>query len=149
MEVFNIADIINTQENRKLLYKYLTKFYGSEKAKKLMKKYKDNLFGEKGLSYSMGKRSFEFFCLYYLQDVFTPKPDNEAAELAPFHYEIWEELEDMYFKNSFDRFLAVLPRGSAKSTVADYALSMWTSCYRLCIYTLVAGKTEQGCSSIY
>jgi hypothetical protein len=146
LEVTTIAkqiDIINTKENRQLLYTYLSKLYGSDKAKQLIRKHKDNLFGKNGLSYSLGKRSFEFFCLYYLQDVFIPKLDNEAAELAPFHYEIWNELENMYFNNSFDRFLAVLPRGSAKSTVADFALSTWTSCYRMSIYTLVAGKTEQ------
>ncbi|MEC1786076.1 hypothetical protein [Schinkia azotoformans] len=136
-------DQINTKENRQLIYKYLTKFYGSDKAKQLMVKHRENMFDYNGLAYSLGKRSIEFFCLFYLQDVFTPKPDNEAAELSDFHYELWENLENMYLKNEFDKFLAVLPRGSSKSTTCDFALSVWAHCYKYSIYTLVAGKTEQ------
>jgi predicted phage terminase large subunit-like protein len=141
--VNNITDIINTKENRQLLFKYLSKFYGSDKAKELMIKHKDNLFGFNGLAYSVGKRSIEFFCIFFLQDVFTPKPDNEAAELGDFHYELWKQLEDMYVKDEYDKFLAVLPRGSSKSTTCDYALSVWAHCYKYSIYTLVAGNTEQ------
>jgi predicted phage terminase large subunit-like protein len=136
-------DLINTKENRQLLYKYLSKFYGSDKAKELMKKYNDNLFGKNGLAYSLGKRSIEYFCQHFLQDTFVPKPDNKARKLAPIHYSIWNNLEDMFLKDSFDKLELIMPRGAAKTTVCDFALSVWAHCYKYSIYTLVAGKTEQ------
>ena len=76
------------KENRKLLYLYLKRFYGPVRAKDLLIKHKDNLFGFHGLAYSVGKRSIAFFCKYFLQDTFTPKPGNVARELAPMHYEL-------------------------------------------------------------
>ena len=36
-----------------------------------------------------------------------------------------------------------MPRGCAKTTVCDFAISVWLHCYKKSIYTLVAGKTEQ------
>lgn len=125
------------------MYKHLSKFYGSDKAKELMIKHKDNLFGNRGLSYSLGKRSIEYFCLYYLQDTFTPKPENVARELAPIHYGIWNNLENMFLSDNFDKLELILPRGAAKTTVCDFALSVWSHCYLFSIYTLVAGRTEQ------
>ncbi|MEI5909412.1 hypothetical protein WAK64_20500 [Bacillus spongiae] len=122
--------------------KYLIKLYGKEKARDIMIDNRENLFGQNSLAYALGKRSFHFFCEYFLQDVFVPKETNEAAELAPVHYEIWNVMEDMFLKDVFDKFLGVLPRGSAKSTVADFAMTVWVHCYSYSIYTLVAGKTE-------
>ncbi len=112
-------------------------------AQKLFHEYKDNLFGEKSLSWWLGSKSIEFFCLYYLQDTFIPKPDNIARKLAPVHYDIWNELESMFIKDNSDKLLLVLPRGAAKTTVCDFALTTWCHCYKVSIYTLVAGKTEQ------
>jgi hypothetical protein len=126
-----------------LLYTYLSKFYGSNKAKQLMIKHKENLFGFNGLAYALGKRSIEFFCLYFLQETFTPKEDNQARKLAPIHYDIWSNLQDMFITDSFDKLELIMPRGAAKTTVCDFALSVWSHCYKFSIYTLVAGKTEQ------
>lgn len=108
-----------------------------------MRKHKDNLFGFNGLAYSLGKRSIEFFSLYYLQDTFVPKPDNEARQLAPFHYEIWDTLQSMFIDDDFDKLELVMPRGASKSTTVNFALSVWAHVYKFSTYTLVAGKTEQ------
>lgn len=132
-----------TKEDIKLLKKYLTKLYGSEKAKELIVKNKDNLFGFHGLAYATGKRSIEFFCLYFLQDTFRAKPDNEARQLAPFHYEIWNNLSDMWIKDAFDKLELVMPRGSSKTTTCDFAITVWANAYKKSIYTLLCGKTEQ------
>lgn len=137
------SSVIYTPENRKILREYMRKYYGNEKAAELYKKHNGKWFESGNVAWVLGKRSLEFFCKFFLQDVFTPKPDNEAAELAPFHYEMWEYLESMYIDDSFNNFLAVLPRGSSKSTTADFALSVWAHVYRYSIYTLVAGNTEQ------
>lgn len=133
----------NTKEDRQLLYKYLKKLYNSDKAKELMQKHKDNLFGKNGLAFAVGKRSIEFFCLYFLQDTFRVKPENAVRPLADFHFEIWDNLERMWLKDEFDKLELVMPRGSSKTTTCDFALTVWAHCYKKSIYTLLCGKTEQ------
>lgn len=130
-------------ENRKLLYKYLKKQYGEEKAKELIKQNKEHLFDYHGLAWALGKRSIEFFCLYFLQDTFVPKPNNAARQLAPVHYELWQEAEKMFLKDEYDKLELILPRGSAKTTIFDFAISVWLHSYGISPYTLVCGKTEQ------
>jgi len=132
-----------SKENRALLYLYLKKFYGPDRAKDLMIQHKDKLFEFHGLAYSVGKRSIAFFCKYFLQDTFTPKPGNVARELAPMHYELWEEAENIFIKDNFDKFAAAEPRGSAKTTIMDFAVSTWLHAYEISPYTLVCGKVEQ------
>ncbi|MED1443039.1 hypothetical protein P4U24_14800 [Aeribacillus composti] len=148
----NISDIINTKENRQLLRKYLYKDFienrnltpdqAKQKVNQLMIKYKNNLFGKNGLAYALGKRSFEYFCLHFLQDFFIPKPTNDVRPLAPVHYEIWEELENIYLKNTHDKQLFILPRGCAKTSIIDMALSCFLHCYRKSIFTLVLANRE-------
>ncbi|UOQ47749.1 hypothetical protein MUN88_17095 [Gracilibacillus caseinilyticus] len=133
---------INTKENRQLLYKYLIKMYGKEKAKELMFKHKDNLFGNNSLAYSLGKRSIVFYCLYFLQDYFVPKDDNTVRDLAPVHYDIWRELEDIFIHHTHDKQQFILPRGCAKTSIIDMALSCWLHCYRESIYTVVLANRE-------
>jgi len=101
-----------------------------------------NLFGKNGLAWSLGARSLSYFSLHYLQDIFRIKPDNEARELADFHYETWQTLEDMIIKDECERLVLCLPRGSAKSTVVTFALVIWLACYKKSFYTIVQGKTE-------
>lgn len=137
-----ITDLINNKSNRQLLYKYLSKFYGTDKAKELIKKHNFNLFGKNGLAYSLGSRSFEYFCLHFLQDFFVPKDDNDVRPLATVHYEVWRELENMYIQNTHDKQQFILPRGSAKTSIIDMALSCWLHCYRKSIYTLVLANRE-------
>lgn len=122
--------------------KYLSNFYGLEKAKELMIKNKNNLWGDHGLAWSLGQRSIPFFCQYYLQDIFRVKSDNEARNLASFHYDLWKTLEDMIILDEFDRLVLCLPRGHAKSTVVTFALVIWLAVYQKSFYTIVQGKTE-------
>ena len=103
----------------------------------------DYLFGANSLSYHLGERNIEWFSVYFLQDTFIPKPTNQARKLAPIHYEIWRELQSMFVDDTIDKLELVLPRGHAKTTVCDFAISVWSHCYQKSKYTLVAGKTEQ------
>ena len=144
-------DIFHTKENIILLKQYLhydaikqgyTEAQARQFVESTIQKYKNNLFGVNSLAQSLGKRSFTFFCLYYLQDYFMPKPDNTLRALAPIHYEIWQELESMFIEHEHDKQLFVLPRGSAKTTVVNTALSVWLHCYRNSIYTLMLANTE-------
>lgn len=108
----------------------------------MVHKYRKNLFGKNSLAYSLGKRSITFFCLYYLQDFFIPKEDNDARPLAPVHFEVWEVLEDIFIYHKHDKQQFILPRGSAKTTIVDMALSTWLHCYRNSIYTVVLANRE-------
>ncbi|MED1819977.1 hypothetical protein [Bacillus subtilis] len=139
-------DLINTKENIKLLSKYLIKLYGADKAKKLFEHFskQQNLFGEYGLAYQVGRNSISFFCEYFLQDLFTPKKSNTARKLAPVHYEVWKSLEDIFIHQTHDKQEYILPRGSAKTTIVDVALSCWLHCYKVSRYTVVlANKGDE------
>ena len=140
-----------TEENRQLLYEEIYKQFtlsgaspkdAATSTEELMLKHIANLFGLQGLAVSIGALSISFFCRYFLQDTFIPKPSNTARKLAPIHYELWDELDGMFNQDEFDKLLLAWPRGTAKTTVADFALSVWLHCYKKSTYTLVAGKTE-------
>ncbi|WP_404443460.1 hypothetical protein LG307_14805 [Sutcliffiella horikoshii] len=135
-------DIINTKENRQLLFKYLTKLYDSNKAKELMKKHKSNLFGANGLAYACGRRSIEYFCLHFLQDFFVPKDNNLTRPLADVHYQVWRELENIFIHNTHDKQEFILPRGCAKTTIIDMALSCFLHCYGISPFTIVLANRE-------
>jgi hypothetical protein len=140
------------KQNRQLLYAAVYQKYISAGAslkesetatEQLIYKHINNLFGFRGLAYQMGEISFPFFCKYFLQDTFIPKENNAARELAPVHLEVWDELDRMFLKDEFDKEEFVLPRGCAKTTIVDFALSVWLHCYKKSTYTLVCGRTEQ------
>lgn len=131
------------QEDHDLLFRYVVELYGVEQAQKILEKYGGNLWGKDGLAYIIGRESLPFFCQYFLQGTFRPKADNAARELAPFHFEIWDTLDDMFVKDQFDKLELVMPRGSSKTTTCDFALTVWVSCYKISKYTLICGKTEQ------
>lgn len=140
-----------TKEDIKLLREYLIKYHiqqglnkqdAKNKAEKMMKNNHNRLFGKESLSYWLASKSLPFFCLYYLQDTFRVKADNEARELSPTHYELWDTLEDMAVKDEFDKLVLCIPRGHAKSTVVTYALVVWLAVYEKSFYTIVQGKTE-------
>lgn len=134
--------LIYTDDNRAILRKYLVKHFGKERALHLYKKNNGEWFDRGNLAYALGKRDLSFFCHYFLQDTFIPKPDNRQRNLAPVHYEVWDTLSDMFVKDQFDKLELVMPRGSAKTAVCDFALSVWAHCYEISKYTLVAGHTE-------
>lgn len=148
-------ELIDTQANRDLLRKYLYKDLvkgGIDKKSaiirvgELMIEHNDNLFGYGGLAYSLGKRSFEYFCLHFLQDFFVPKENNTSRPLAPVHYEIWKLLEDIFINHTHDKQEFILPRGCAKSTIIDMALSCYLHCYKMSIYTIVLANLEADAS---
>ncbi|MGF9714981.1 hypothetical protein [Paenibacillus naphthalenovorans] len=90
----------------------------------------------------VGSQSIEFFSMYFLQEIFIPKPTNDARELAPVHYDIWNELEQMFVHDEWDKEEFILPRGCSKSTTINVALSCWAHCYKKSIYTIVLANRE-------
>ena len=116
--------------------------YSKSTATTLIKEHKNNLYGPGGLASALGELNLEYFCLYYLQDIFLPKENNDARSLAPFHYELWATLEDMVLKDQFDKLVLCLPRGHAKTTVVTFALTLYLAVYKKSFYTVVQGKTD-------
>jgi len=125
------------KQNRKLLYTYLVKLYDPFRAKELMSQHKDHLFDFHGLAYSVGKRSLEFFCMYFLQDVFLVKEDNSAAPIADVHREIWQDIQDSIIGDGLDQIGRIEPRGTGKSAFGTYATTIWCHCYEFKKYTLI------------
>lgn len=142
MTARNINQLVN-QDDTALLFQTVTDLYGVEQAQRILGEYGNNLWGRDGLAFILGRQSLPFFCRYFLQDTFRPKPDNAARELAPVHFEVWQALEDMFVRDAYNKLELVMPRGSSKTTTCDFALTVWVHCYKMSVYTLICGKTEQ------
>lgn len=125
------------RENQKLLYKYLKIEYGQDKAQELIKKHKEHLFDYHGLAWSLGKRSQEFFSMYFLQDTFLPKEDNTAAPLAKIHHELWADIEKSIIGDGPNQIGWILPRGTGKSAFGTYDTVIWCHAYEFKKYTLI------------
>lgn len=130
------------EEDLKLLFFYLSQLYGEDKAKKLIHKNKNNLWGYHGLSWALGSLSIPFFCLYFLQDTFRAKESNENRNIAPVHLEIWDELQKMFVEDLYSKEEFILCRGCSKSTIINKALSSFLHCYKKSRYTIVIGNKE-------
>lgn len=151
MKYDNMEFDSNDYFNKYLLFKYLSLEYiangateeqAKELAEQLIIKYKDDLFSENGLAYAIGERNFKFYCLYFLQDTFIPKDDNVARNLAQVHLDIWQELEEMFVKDKWDKEEFILPRGCSKSTIINKALSCYLHCYKKSRYSIILGNKE-------
>ncbi|MDU1603517.1 MAG: hypothetical protein E6845_11165 [Clostridium sp.] len=121
-------------------YKYLIESnYSHEKAveitKILITKNENTLFSKHGYAYALGKKSLEFFCMYFLHNIYV---GEDKAELANIHKDIWQELQDAIQKNNYDKLEYLLPRGTGKSTFISLALAIWCSVYKFKTYTVIA-----------
>jgi hypothetical protein len=122
------------------------KKYPKEEAKKKaleLIRTSPNLYGKNGLAYELGRKSFEFFCLYYLQDIFVVKPTNKQRALAQVHYDIWTFINEMFVKDTFDKGNIAIPRGCAKTTTCDLALTLWLHCYCESVFSIIGAKKER------
>ena len=131
-----------SKKDRRLLYIHLKKIYSPKHAADILKEQSNNLFGINGLAYAIGKRDFEFFCMYFLQNTFVGKEDNTNRNLAPVHLEIWQQLQKMFIDDLWDKEEFILPRGCSKSTIINKALSCWLHAYNKSGYTIVIGNKE-------
>lgn len=122
-----------------LLNKYLTKYYSNDIAIKTLKAHSKDL---DKLAKSLGEKDISFFCLYFLQDIFVVKDTNEARQLSPTHYEMWELANDVFVKDIHDKVNIICPRGFAKTTIFDLAVSVWLICYRKSKFTLLGAKKD-------
>ena len=134
------------QRNKWLLYHFLKKSYTDigipeDKADELTEnkiiKNSKNLFGYHGLAWQLGQFSLEFFCMYFLQDIYLPKEDNAAAPLAPVHEELWKDIQESIIGNGPEQLGRVLPRGTGKSAFGTLGPTIWSACYKHKTYVLI------------
>lgn len=108
-----------------------------------MNKRKNDLFTYHGLAYELGSKNLEFFCYFFLYEIFT---GDDKADIAPVHREMWLEIEQVILQQIHDKQLYVLPRGIGKSTFVTLPTSVWCSFYKYKRFTLICsaiGDTAQ------
>lgn len=128
-----------------LIDKYLDIYFKDKESIK-------NNFTPKEVAKLLGEKDIAFFSLYYLRSTFTPSDYNSARTLCDEHYKIWNVLNDSFIRDLYDKINMIEPRGLAKTTFCDKALSIWLHCYQKSKFTLLCAKTsddaEQFLSSI-
>lgn len=134
-----------------LLNKYLTKHYDSGTADKLLKTNSRDL---DRLAKALSDKDIEFFCLYFMSDTFVPKGMNDdgsypvdhipnvARQLSKGHYELWDIANEIFVEDKRDKAAIIEPRGYAKTTIFDMAVSVYLHCYKKSIFTLLGAKTD-------
>ena len=131
-------EVDENKVNRQLLYKYLKMLFPLDnQAQDIMHRNINNLFGFHGLAWSVGKKSLEFFCLYFLQDTFLVKEDNAAAPIADVHREIWKDIQESVIGDGPEQRGWILPRGTGKSVFATFGSPVWCHCYKFKKYSLL------------
>ena len=115
----------------------MIKHYGEKTAIKLIKKNNINV-----LAKALGEIDIAFFCLYFLQDIFVVKDSNEARELSKDHYELWQVANECFIQDEYDKLNIICPRGFAKTTIFDLAISIWLVCYKKSKFTLIGAKKD-------
>ena len=132
--------------NKWLLYHFLKKSYtdigiDEKKAEELtdsrMLENSKNWFGFHGLAWQLGAIDLEFFCLYFLQDIYLPKEDNAAAPLADVHEELWHDIQESIIGNGPEQLGRVLSRGTGKSAFGTLGPSIWSMAYKHKTYVLI------------
>lgn len=132
--------------NKWLLYHYLKKSYtdigipeneAEELTDKRIIENSKNLFGFHGLAWQLGQISLEFFCMYFLQDIYLPKEDNAAAPIAHVHEELWHDIQDSIIGTGPEQLGRVLPRGTGKSAFGTLGPTCWSVAYKHKTYVLI------------
>lgn len=126
-----------------LLKKYLTKHYDEQTAIALLKNNSSDL---DKLAKALGEIDITFFCLYFMSDTFVVKDDNAARELSKAHYELWKVADDIFLEDKYDKAAIIEPRGFAKTTIFDMAVTTWLHCYKKSLFTLIGAKTDSDAS---
>ncbi|WP_273129998.1 hypothetical protein [Bacillus weihaiensis] len=146
---------LNTTENRKILYKYLViqtmkeqnvKLEFAQKfAEHVIKKRDKELFTYHGLAWELGSKNLEFFCMFFLREIFNNEEEG-TAEIAPIHKEIWSDIEEVILHNKHNKQGYILPRSTGKSAFGNLATIVWSHSYGYKKYSLVCssiGSTAQ------
>lgn len=138
---YNDTEYTDTELSIVLISNYMNKYFTDEEQKEII-----NNLSPTQVARLLGDKDISFFCLYYLRTMFIPSDDNSARELAPVHYEIWELLNECIELDKYDKLNIVSPRGTAKTTTCDLALSLWLICYEKSKFILLGAKKDTDAS---
>lgn len=136
---YDNKEFSQAEYNTYILYKYLSKHYSKDIATKLIKQNQDKL---DQICIALGEKDIAFFCLYFLQDIFVVKDNNEARNLSKEHYNLWDIANKTFIEDKMDKVNIICPRGFAKTTIFDLAISIWLICYRKSKFTLIGAKKD-------
>ncbi|KGI37942.1 terminase [Clostridium tetani] len=139
MIYYDNKDFTQAEYNTYILYKYLSKHYSKDIATKIIKQNQKKL---DQICIALGEKDIAFFCLYFLQDIFVVKDTNEARNLSKDHYHLWDIANKTFTDDIFDKVNIICPRGFAKTTIFDLAISIWLICYRKSKFTLIGAKKD-------
>lgn len=143
IDIFNKS--VNELNELELLIKYMTLDLKKEIKQLTLKQAlkeainiienSENLFDFHGLAWELGSKNLEFFCLYFLRDIYI---GENKSELSKTHFEIWKELENMILKKDYIQRNYICPRGFGKTTCISTPLAIWCHCYNYKKYTVIA-----------
>ena len=121
---------------------YCRVLYGDEEGQYIFDRYRDHLFDYHGLAWSLGKKSFRYFCSVFLFNLlFDYSGDN--VPLSKKHYQIWDELQDLMLNRNNTRNCYVFPRSFGKSTTITIPLALWAALYGIHPFVVVDSATEK------
>lgn len=136
---YDNKEFTQAEYNTYILFKYLSKHYSKDIATKIIKQNQDKL---SDIAIALGEKDIAFFCLYFLQDIFVVKDSNEARNLSKDHYHLWDIANKTFIDDIYDKVNIICPRGFAKTTIFDLAISIWLICYRKSKFTLIGAKKD-------
>ncbi|MCW6085569.1 MULTISPECIES: terminase [Clostridium] len=139
MVYYDNKEFTQAEYNTYILYKYLSKQYSQDIAIKIIKQNQNNL---SDVAIALGEKDIAFFCLYFLQDIFVVKDINEARNLSKDHYHLWDIANNTFINDIYDKVNIICPRGFAKTTIFDLAISIWLICYKKSKFTLIGAKKD-------
>lgn len=85
---------------------------------------------------ALASLDFEFFCRYYLPHHFNSSP-------APFHRELFADVEEMMRTKKAQNYLSVVFRGGAKTTIFNLALPLWCICLKKRHFITIVSDSER------
>lgn len=129
-------------EAKQIILKHLISQHGEQTAITLFSSNESKLFTYHGLAWALGKESLEFFCEYYLHDIYFGK---RCKELALIHYQMWRECTDLIKNKTHERQSYILPRGTAKSTIT-LGVAIWAAFYGYKSYILICSAVADTAS---
>lgn len=136
-----IINNLSEQSAKDITLKYLVALYGQDKGIKLFAESQNHLFDYHGLSWSLGKECFPYFCEIFLHDLlFDYSGDN--VPLSDTHYEIWGELQDTILHRNNTRNCYVFPRSFGKSTTITIPIALWCGLYAFHPFIVIDSATE-------
>lgn len=94
-----------------------------------------NLFGYHGLAWELGKHNLEFFCMFFLNELYC---GDDKSSLSKTHKDIWVELQNMILKKDYNNRNYIFPRGFGKTTCISTPLAIWCHCYKYKRFTVIA-----------